>query len=616
MDSLLQMNNHAMPLSKDTKRTHRVFLNGGAELVRNDQVRFRLWAPEAKEVSVIFNDGKIVEMPRDDTGWFEVTTPCSAGTRYNYLIKNAPGQELKIPDPMSRAQMHGVHGESIVIDPEEYHWHTTDWAGRPWHESVIYEVHPGVMGGFTAIRQQLSSLAALGFTAIELMPIAAFPGDHNWGYDGVLLFSPQSSYGTPNELKSLIDDAHALGISVYLDVVYNHFGPDGNYLHAYAKSFFTDKTSTPWGAAIDYARPEVSEFFTQNALYWLEEYQFDGLRFDACHMIWDKPWLKSLCQKIKAAFPTRHIHLIAENFDNASSLLRDGFDAQWNDDGHHILHVLLTGESDGYYSDYEIEPAKKLARFLSEGFIYQGEASAYHENQPRGEWSQDLPPTSFVSFLQNHDQIGNRPFGERLISLTDNDSLRIATAILFLSPQIPMVFMGEEYGACQPFLYFTSHENHELVEAIRQGRKKEFSKFKGFNSEKSIPDPNSPDTFFASIPHPFSADDTSINNLSWYDWTAKLLDLRHEHLIPRLPDTYTIDSSTIGEGGCIVRWCLGDGTIFTLIVNLAKDDAAFEFQIAQTHKKILLEINEVQSALSKGVCPAKSLLALLEYKHG
>ena len=367
--------------------------------------------------------------PRGE-GWFElVTGEARPGSRYLFELPDG----LRVPDPASHRQAEDVHGASIVVDPAAYAWRHADWKGRPWHEAVIYELHVGSFspeGDFAGVARRLPGLAELGITAVELMPIADFPGGWNWGYDGVLPYAPDSRYGTPEDLKALIDTAHGLGLMIFLDVVYNHFGPEGNYLHRYAPQTFTDRHHTPWGSAIDFSRPPVREYFADNAAYWIEEFRFDGLRLDAVHAIIDDRsphMLEMIAARARAAAgPDREVHLILENEHNTASLLDGGlgtrpdrFEAQWNDDFHHAAHVLLTGESAAYYADYAERPVALLGRSLAEGFVYQGEVSAYR-GRPRGEPSAHLPPTAFVNFLQNHDQIGNRGFGDRLTQLSDS----------------------------------------------------------------------------------------------------------------------------------------------------------------------------------------------------
>lgn len=446
----------------------------GAIMLDAEHTRFALWAPDAFDVSVELDDGQSIPLQPQADGWFVIKTRCPAGTRYRYNIDG----EQQVPDPASRAQAGDLDRHSVVVDPLAYHWQHHDWQGRPWNEAVIYELHVGTLGGFSAVEQHLARLVELGITAIELMPLAQFPGERNWGYDGVLPYAPQASYGSPEQLKHLIDTAHGHGLAVILDVVYNHFGPDGNYLHRYAKGFFREDKHTPWGAAIDFRRREVRDFFIENALMWLQEYRFDGLRLDAVHAIEDPDFLQELAQRVRRqTTPGRHVWLNLENEHNQASLLEQGFDAQWNDDGHNALHVLLTGETDAYYADYAENPTEQLARCLSEGFVFQGHVNRHGES--RGEPSGHLPPSSFVLFLQNHDQIGNRAFGERLHQLAPTDALKAATALLLLSPMIPLMFMGDEFAAEQPFLFFTSHHG-ELAELVREGRRNEFAAFSAF----------------------------------------------------------------------------------------------------------------------------------------
>ena len=317
----------------------------GAERAANGTTRFRIWAPSVATLTLEIDGGASRDMMRSADGWFETSLKSDAGTRYRYRLPDG----LCVPDPASRRQSGDVHGWSVVIDPTAHEWHATSWTGRPWNEAVVYELHAGAMGGYRGISEKLETLRDLGFTAIELMPIADFPGRHNWGYDGVLPYAPDEAYGTPGELKTLIDRAHGLGLMVMLDVVYNHFGPDGAYLHAYAKEFFDEGKHTPWGAAIDFSRPEVSDYFIQNALYWLMEYRFDGLRFDAVHAIEEPGFLPTLAGTIRSHVePGRHVHLVLEHEGNKASLIGGGaekFDAQWADDAHHCLHVLLTGDT-------------------------------------------------------------------------------------------------------------------------------------------------------------------------------------------------------------------------------------------------------------------------------
>jgi maltooligosyltrehalose trehalohydrolase len=501
-------------------------------------------------------------MTRAADGWHNAVAECCAGARYKFRIG-----DIAVPDPASRMQDRDVHDWSVVTDFSSYHWRQSGWKGRPWEEAVLYELHPGLLGGFSGIQTHLERLATLGITAIELMPIADFPGERNWGYDGVLPFAPDRAYGTPDELKALIDAAHAHRMMVFLDVVYNHFGPDGNYLGLYAPEFFDESKRTPWGAAINFRQPEVRRFFIENAIYWLDEFRFDGLRFDAVHAICDKSFLPELARQVRSAVgPGRHIHLVVENEDNDASLLRNGYDAQWDDDLHHVLHVMLTGEKRGYYEDYANNSATKLARGLSQGFIYQDDPSPFRDGAPRGSSTKGLSPTAFVFFLQNHDQIGNRAFGERLTTLANSKALEAAVALQLLAPEIPLIFMGEEVGARAPFLYFTDHRDPKLAEAVREGRQLEFAKFPEFADEQmrvQILDPNALDTFRACIPHFI---DNEISALY-----SELLRLRREYLVPRLRETVSEGAVAIGPAAVLARWRLGDDTRLTIACNLGQE---------------------------------------------
>jgi len=622
-----------LPLHPNNVRFH-YRLPFGAEYLGNGRTSFRLWAPLAKTASVLIDGQRKVSMAPADDGWFEVETDCEARSQYRYVLMSQTDGEISVPDPASRGQAGDVHADSVVIDASAYEWQTVDWRGRPWHETVLYELHVGALGGFAGVLQRLPELAELGITAIELMPVAEFPGAYNWGYDGVLPYAPDASYGTPEQLKQLIDTAHGLGMMVFLDVVYNHFGPDGNYLNSYAAPFFRTDTTTPWGETIDFRRPEVADFFAQNALYWLQEYRFDGLRLDAVHAISEQGWLRDLARKVRRAIEQedadiglsrRHVHLVLEHDGNAASLLDGGagkpgegdkYDAQWNDDGHHVLHVLLTGETGGYYSDYAVQPAEKLARCLREGFVYQGEPSPYRDNEVRGESSVELPPTSFVLFLQNHDQIGNRGQGERLTALAHPDALRAAQALLLLSPQIPMLFMGEEYGAPQPFYYFTSHADEKLADAVRNGRRKEFSRFPEFSDPQALdalPDPNSFSTFMASIPEPVSPEEDKSAG-QWMGWCYRLLQIRREAITPYLPGAVALDAQAIGLKAVYARWRLNNGTVLNITVNLGEQPLreSLETLVTPAGADVLFDSGGVLDALASGTLPGHSILVIRE----
>jgi maltooligosyltrehalose trehalohydrolase len=539
----------------------------GATTLPDCGTRFRLWAPRQQQVSVQIEGRDRVPMRRLADGWFEADAACGAGTPYRYLLESG----LAVPDSASRAQADDVHGPSLVIDPRAYRWRNADWRGRPWHETVLYELHTGLYGGFAGVQRELQRLAELGITAIELMPVNDFPGKRNWGYDGVLPFAPDRAYGSPDDLKALVDAAHDHGLMVFLDVVYNHFGPDGNYLASYA-DFFRDDAATPWGAAIDFRRGEVRRFFTENALYWLMEYRFDGLRFDAVHAITEADWLDEMAAAVRATVEKgRHVHLVLEHDGNVADHMRRDFDAQWNDDGHHVLHVMLTGEREGYYADYAGGAAERLARCLAEGFVYQGDASAYRKDEPRGTPSGDLPPTAFVLFLQNHDQIGNRAFGDRLAASVDRQALEAAIALQLLCPQIPLIFMGEETASTSPFQFFTDHHG-EFADAVREGRRREFASFAAFSDparRAAIPDPNASETFERSRPQGDS--ERGADRAALY---RRLLALRRDVIVPHLSGARALGAEVIGPSAVLARWRLGDGSILALAANLGAEPCA------------------------------------------
>ncbi|HYN13231.1 MAG TPA: malto-oligosyltrehalose trehalohydrolase [Burkholderiales bacterium] len=507
----------------------------GAQVLPGGGVKFRLWAPGAKQVDVMI--GKSASpMLQQQGGWFEITVPdARAGTLYQYRIDG--GQ--RVPDPASRFQPQDVDGPSEVIDPARFAWNDQDWRGRRWEEAVIYELHVGSFtpqGTFHAVQGKLQYLVDTGITAIELMPLSDFAGRRNWGYDGVLPYAPDSAYGRPEDLKALVQAAHQAGLMMFLDVVYNHFGPKGNYLPLYAPQFFTDRHSTPWGAAIDFGKEAVRQYFVNNVRYWLEEYRFDGLRFDAVHAIIDdspRHILDEISSMVRENFGNPKFstpkHLILENDANQARFIGPGkYSAQWNDDSHHAYHVLASGEDDGYYVAYADAPARHLARCLAEGYAYQGEVSPFNK-EPRGEPSTQLPLSAFVDFMQNHDQIGNRAFGERLIALADEKKLKALSGILLLAPSPPLLFMGEEWGCRQPFLFFCDFEG-ELGEAVRNGRREEFKRFAAFRdaaARERIPDPLAETSFRRCVL------DWDNRGGAWLAHYKALLELRRREIAPR-----------------------------------------------------------------------------------
>jgi maltooligosyltrehalose trehalohydrolase len=552
----------------------------GADVLDDGTVRFRLWAPSAQDVSVNVCSNSL-PMSRLEGGWFElVTRDARPGTLYQFTID---GQH-RVADPASRNQPSGVHGPSQVVDPAAFTWEHDSWRCRAWEEAVIYELHVGTFspeGTFGGAERKLNHLAALGITAIELMPLSSFAGRWNWGYDGVLPYAPANCYGRLEELKHFVDTAHSAGLMVFLDVVYNHFGPEGNYLHLYSPQFFSSRHRTPWGDAVNFDGPGsrvVRDYFIHNALFWLEEYQIDGLRLDAVHAIHDDSYpefLLELTETVRRALPReRLIHLVLENNRNAAHYLKSdpqshgGYTAQWNDDIHHALHVLLTGESDGYYADYYGNPIWHLGRCLSEGFSYQGEPSQYR-GKSRGEPSHNLPPGCFVSFLQNHDQIGNRALGDRITTQSDPRKAKAALAVLLLSPSPPLLFMGEEFGASNPFLFFCDFEP-ELASKVREGRHAEFDRFTQFKSADAharIPDPASEETFLRS-----KLDWSSMKSASHFSWLCfyrRLLECRRREILPLIKDILPGASKfeTQGARAVSVGWALKGGRKLSMIAN-------------------------------------------------
>jgi maltooligosyltrehalose trehalohydrolase len=541
-------------------------------LVTGRGVTFRLWAPGAREVTLLLDEPRA--MPGKD-GWYELHVPeAGPGTRYSFRIDD----ELTIPDPVSQFQPDDVHGPSEIIDHAAYQWKALDWKGLPWEQAVFVETHVGSFtreGTFRAMAERLDHLAETGITALELMPVAEFPGRWNWGYDGVLLFAPEATYGRPEDLKALVDAAHMRGMMVFLDVVYNHFGPEGNYLHRIAPPFFSNEHHTPWGAAIDYRVDEVRDFAIENALHWLRDYRFDGLRFDAVHAIplAGAPHVLFDIARAANAFAAesgRHIHLVLENDDNAARFLSPkpavagGFyRAQWNDDYHHAWHVLLTKERQGYYRDYQNTGAA-IARTLAEGFVYQGEASAFRDGKKRGEPSRQLPRADFVDFIQNHDQIGNRPMGERLSVLAKPEALEAALAVLFLQPSPPLMFMGDEWGATEPFPFFCDFQG-DLAQAVRDGRRREFAEAYATHGDE-IPDPLSPDTRALAVLDWDARDKPE--HAKRLALTRALLAARRRFVAPLLPAMTTPGKVAFDGGLLSARWSAG-AKMLLLLANLS-----------------------------------------------
>lgn len=535
----------------------------GADPVGQGVWRFSLWAPQAESVAVTVA-GRRAPLHRHAEGMWRAETPAQAGETYLFHVD---GRTL--PDPAARAQSGDVHAPSRLIDPSAYRW-TRPWKGRPWAETALYELHVGTFtpeGTFRAAAGDLPRLAQLGFTAIDLMPVAQFPGRHGWGYDGVLPYAPHPAYGTPDDLKHLVETAQSLGLMVFLDVVYNHFGPEGFHLAAIAPVFHPAK-ATPWGQSIDYTQSPMRRFVIQNALYWLAEYRLDGLRLDAIDGIddpSDPDLVTELARTVRTFGFDRPIHLMTEDDRNITRYNDPAAGlniAEWNDDWHHAVHALLSGESHDYYASFARGPLDDLRRALAEGYVEQGQPRP-PKTAPRGAPSAHLPPTAFVNFNQNHDQIGNRPNGERLLTLTDPAKARIAHALLLTAPYIPLTFMGEEMGARTPFRFFSDH-SPALAAAIRAGRAQEFPHL----HRDDLPDPNDPAHVRTSRPErPADAGD-------WEALTAALLDLRAARIVPLLKSGKPDATATATPPATLTAtWRFPAGTL-RLVARFAPDPAA------------------------------------------
>lgn len=551
-------------------------------------VRFRVWAPAAKrvEVEVYLLQGTVVQplVPTDNGLHEGFVAGIGPGALYKYRLDGGPSY----PDPYSRYQPEGVHGPSQVVDPHAYRWRDAGWRGLGPEGLVLYEVHVGAYtpeGTFDALAAQLPEIKRLGVNALQIMPVAEFPGRWGWGYDGVDLYAPSRNYGGPEGLRRLVDAAHGLGLAVILDVVYNHLGPDGNYLRAFSPYFFTDRYQTPWGEALNYDGEGAwgtREFVIQNACYWLNEYHLDGLRLDATHAIYDQSErhiLQQLAHRARASVPReRRVVLLAEDSRNDVRFLRPakegghGLDMLYADDFHHEVRVLLTGEREGYYLDYEGR-AERVARAVSEGFLYQGEYSRYL-GRPRGTKTTVEPAWQFLFALQNHDQVGNRAFGERLHHLVDSRRCAAATALLLLVPETPSIFMGEEFAASSPFLYFTDHEP-ALGRLVTEGRRREFARFRAFGDpevRERIPDPQAESTFRRSKLDLGERE----QHAGVYRRYRDLLALRRDDPVFRVQDRRDMHITVLGDKALAIhRWVedehrlllvnLGD----TLVVDLA-----------------------------------------------
>jgi len=579
----------------------------------DDGASFRLWAPAARHVDLILEKPRPMQ-PRGD-GWYCLEVAgASACARYNYRIDD----EIDVPDPASAFQPEDVSGPSELIDHDSFAWRARNWRGRPWVETVLIETHAGTFthaGTYRAMVEKLDHLAATGITALELMPLADFAGARGWGYDGVLWYAPDSAYGRPEDLKTLIDEAHLRGLMVFLDVVYNHFGPEGNFLDRYAPAFFTG-AHTPWGSAIDYRVLQVRAFDIESSLCWVRDYRFDGLRLDAVNHIVTSPGEGSMLHELSvavgqlAAETGRHIHLVVENGNNVAGLLdpaedppRGKYRAQWNDDYHHAFHVLLTGENRGYYGDFQRSPTGDIARALGSGFIYQGEFAPFW-NRRRGQPSGGLPPTAFVNFLQNHDQIGNRALGERLESIADGKAIEAALVITLLAPMIPLLFMGEEWGSKVPFPFFCDFKG-ALAEAVRAGRRREYGWAFATHGDV-VPDPLDPATFRAA-----RLDWEARNNGRCGERLAlvhRLLSIRRQEIVPRLEGAAFGRAHSRDDGLLVAHWRMGDGTTLQLSANLSAAEII--------HQATEVKATSIWGAEPSGILPPWSVFWQIAQSNG
>jgi maltooligosyltrehalose trehalohydrolase len=552
-------------------------LPAGAELLDNSRVHVRVWAPSCARVEVVrTSDSERWRLDREPDGYHSsAISGLADGDRYWLSLDGGPLR----PDPCSRFQPEGPHGPSQIVDPRRYMWTDRDWNGVRRHSGhVLYEMHVGTFtaqGTWRAAAEHLPSLAELGITVIEMMPIAEFPGEFGWGYDGVCLYAPTRLYGTPDDLRAFIDRAHARGIAVILDVVYNHLGPDGNYLEEFSPDYFTDKYENDWGRAINFEGPAAArEFFVANAGYWIDEYHFDGLRLDATQDIHDESSehvLRSVARRAREASARRSIYIVGENEPQHARLVRDpgaggyGLDALWNDDFHHTAVVALTGRREAYYTDYT-GSAQALLSCAKYGFLYQGQHYVW-QKQRRGTPALDLPRDAFIAYLQNHDQVANSAFGRRLHQLASPGQFRAMTAVLLLGPATPLLFQGQEFGAPQPFLYFADQKK-ELRESIEQGRREFLAQFESLRDPavtRRLPRPTNRAEFERCRLDPTGHESSPVRRMH-----QALISLRRRD--PVLSDPRSrIDGAVVGPDAFLLRYFGGANGDRLLIVNLGSD---------------------------------------------
>jgi maltooligosyltrehalose trehalohydrolase len=558
----------------------------GAELIGPNETHFRIWAPKAKRIDVVLEKSAAKESPRtfhsltpEDAGYFSGSVAVGAGSCYRFRVDNS---EHFYPDPASRFQPQGPHGSSSIVDPASFKWSDTEWRGLKLKGQIIYEMHVGTFtreGTWRAAAEQLPELARCGITVIEMMPIADFPGNFGWGYDGVDLFAPTRLYGTPDDLRNFIDRAHSLNLGVILDVVYNHFGPDGNYLRVFSEDYLTSKHENDWGESINFDGPRsgpVREFFITNGRYWTEEFHFDGFRFDATQDVHDESdeyMIGAIGRAARLAAGKRSLILVAENEPQETKLVKprqqggDDLDGLWNDDLHHSAIVALTGRNEAYYTDYLGAP-QEFVSAAKHGYLYQGQPYSWQEAH-RGTPTFGLPPETFVAFLENHDQVSNTPTGERVRFQTSPGRYRALTALILLGPWTPLLFQGQEFGSSKPFLFFTDVGDQSMKEGIRKGRFKFLTQFASIASEetqKILPAPDDPEVF-ARCKLDFSERQT---NRQFYDLHLDLIKLRREDSRFRQQVTGMVDGAVLGPAGFVLRYLAGGQGDRLLIVNLGR----------------------------------------------
>ncbi len=551
----------------------------GAEVCSETETHFRVWAPASEKVEVVFfmekKEARSVPLEPEDKGYFSIVEVCPEGSLYAFRLNGRPEW---YPDPASRYQPEGPHGPSQVVNSSAYTWRDTDWPGAKLEDQIIYEMHIGTFtsaGTYVAASEQLPELKDLGITMIELMPLAEFPGRFGWGYDGVDLFAPTRLYGVPNELRSFVDSAHQLGIAVILDVVYNHVGPDGNYLKSFTPDYFSKIHKSEWGEALNYDGPNsgpVREFFISNAVYWITEFHFDGLRLDAVPNIFDdsaEHICTELTRECRKAAGKKNISIIAEDESQRSFRIRPvqeggcGLDGVWNDDFHHSAMVLLTGRNQAYYTDYLGKPQEFISA-LKWGFLYQGQRYKW-QNKRRGTPTFGIQPSRFVTFIQNHDQIANSSRGLRVHLLTDPGNFRAMTALLLLGPNTPMLFQGQEFASSKPFLYFADHKA-ELATLVREGRAdflKQFHSIATLEGKALLSDPSNPETFQACK---LDLKDREKNS-GIYQMHKDLIRLRKAHSL----NFKKFDGAVLGENAFLIRFFDESSLDFLLVLNFGID---------------------------------------------